>query len=70
MTDFIIDEDCALEEQLVYEYEMALQANASQAEMQKIYDKMKATMERFNYSGILYAILVDDGQLPAGSHKN
>lgn len=70
MTDFIIDEDCALEEQLVYEYEMALQANASQAEMQKIYDKMKATMERFNYSGILYAILVDDGQLPADSHKN
>ena len=69
MTDFIIDEDCALEEQLVYEYEMALQVNASQAEMQKIYDKMKATMERFNYSGILYAILVDDGQLPADSHN-
>ncbi len=64
MANIIIDEDCALEEQLVYEYETAIRAKASQAEMQKIYDKMKATMERFNYSGILYAILVDDGQLP------
>lgn len=64
MANIIIDEDCALEEQLVYEYETAIKAKASQAEMQKIYDKMKATMERFNYSGILYAILVDDGQLP------
>lgn len=67
MANIIIDEDCALEEQLVYEYETAIKAKASQAEMQKIYDKMKATMERFNYSGILYAILVDDGQLP--EHK-
>ena len=58
------EEDDELEERLVYEYEMAMQRNASRAEMDKIYSEMKAVMERFGYSGVLYEILVDDGQLP------
>lgn len=58
------EDDCELEERLVYEYETAMKRNASPAEMDKIYAAMKAEMERFNYCGILYEILVDDGQLP------
>ncbi len=59
-------DECEIEEKLVREYEFAKNANASASELDEIYNKIKVINRIYfnnSKSGILYAILRDDGKL-------
>lgn len=59
-------DECEMEERLVREYETAKNENACESEMDEIYNKIIVTIRRMfdnSKSGVLYAILRDDGKL-------
>ena len=59
-------DECEIEERLVEEYEFSKNANSDKKVMEEIYNKIRVTNRRiFNNSksGLLYAILRDDGKL-------